>query len=148
MPVWWHQNHVPKKEDTKLWQLLWCGVISTNHYTTNLLENQPVKEFRKLVKITLNYWHKLVVFVFLEHSDLVHLDHAKDASVLVHCVFWTISASCLLHTHPFNGPFSGTTRVSRYQNGKSIWILLKQETVSGSGISWAVCKSVHLAPDK
>jgi len=44
-------------------------------------------------------------------------------------------------THPFNGPVSGTTRVSRYQKGKSIWILLKQETVSGSGISWAICKS-------
>jgi len=45
------------------------------------------------------------------------------------------------HTHPFNGPLSGTTRVSRYQNGKPIWILLKQETVSGSGISWAISKS-------
>ena len=45
------------------------------------------------------------------------------------------------HTHPFNGSFSGTTQVSRYQKGKPIWILLKQETVSGSGISWAICKS-------
>ena len=45
------------------------------------------------------------------------------------------------HTHTFNGPFSGTTYVSRYQKGKLIWILLKQETVSGSGISWAICKS-------
>ena len=45
------------------------------------------------------------------------------------------------HTHPFNGPFSGTTQVSQYQKGKPIWILLKQETVSGSGISWAICKS-------
>jgi len=36
---------------------------------------------------------------------------------------------------------SGTTRVSQYQKGKTIWILLKQETVSGSGISWAVGKS-------
>ena len=43
--------------------------------------------------------------------------------------------------HPFNGPLSGTTRVSRYQKGKTIWILLKQETVSGSGISWATCKT-------
>jgi len=25
-----------------------------------------------------------------------------------------------LHTHPFNGPLSGTTRVSRYQKGKTI----------------------------
>ena len=45
------------------------------------------------------------------------------------------------HTHPFNGPLSGTTRVSRYQKGKPTWILLKQETVSSSGISWAMCKS-------
>ena len=44
------------------------------------------------------------------------------------------------HTHSFSGPFSGTTRVSLYQKGKSIWILLKQETMSGSGISWAICK--------
>jgi len=33
-----------------------------------------------------------------------------------------------IYTHPFNGPLSKTTRVSRYQ------------TVSGSGISWAICK--------
>ena len=45
------------------------------------------------------------------------------------------------HTHTFNSPLSRTTRVSRYQKGKPIWILLKQETVSGSGISWAICKS-------
>ena len=49
------------------------------------------------------------------------------------------------HAHPFNGPFSGTTRVSRYQKVKPIWILLKQETVSGSGISWAYA-SLHFAP--
>jgi len=45
------------------------------------------------------------------------------------------------YIHPFNGPLPGTTRVSRYQKGKTIWILLKQEAVSGSGISWAVCES-------
>ena len=48
------------------------------------------------------------------------------------------------HTHPLNGPLSGTTRVSRYHamvKVKHIWILLKQETVSGSGISWAISKS-------
>ena len=37
--------------------------------------------------------------------------------------------------------FSGTTRVSRCRKVKPIWILLKQETLSGSGISWAICKS-------
>ena len=47
------------------------------------------------------------------------------------------------HTHTFNGPLSGTTQVSWYQKVKPIWILLEQETVSGSGISWAICKSTH-----
>ena len=46
------------------------------------------------------------------------------------------------HTHTFNGPLSRTTRLSRYtRKVKPIWILLKQETVSGSGFSWATCKS-------
>jgi len=51
------------------------------------------------------------------------------------------SSATHTHTHPFNGPFSGTTQVNRYQKSKPICILLEQETVSGSGISWAVCKS-------
>jgi len=45
------------------------------------------------------------------------------------------------HTHPFNSPLSGTTRVSQHQKGKPVWILLKQETLSGSGISWSIYKS-------
>jgi len=36
---------------------------------------------------------------------------------------------------------SGTTWVSRYQKGKTNLDLLEQDTVSGSGISWAICKS-------
>jgi len=35
----------------------------------------------------------------------------------------------------------GTTQVSRYQKGKIKLDLLEQEKVSGSGISWAICKS-------
>ena len=56
-------------------------------------------------------------------------------------LFWWIPHT---HTHPFNGPsmcllllprWAGTRKV------KPIWILLKQETVCGNGISWAICKS-------
>jgi len=36
---------------------------------------------------------------------------------------------------------SGTTRASRFQKGKTNLDFLEQETVSGSGISWAICKS-------
>jgi len=46
-----------------------------------------------------------------------------------------------VHTHAFNGPLFGTTQVSRYQTGKANLDLLEQEIVSGSGISWAICKS-------
>ena len=35
---------------------------------------------------------------------------------------------------------SGTTRVSRYQTGKTNLDLLEQEIVSVSGICWAICK--------
>jgi len=40
--------------------------------------------------------------------------------------------------HLFNGPLSGTTWVSRNQKGKTN---LDFTAVSGSGISWAICKS-------
>ena len=43
-------------------------------------------------------------------------------------------------TRPFNGPFPGTTRVSWYQKGKNN-LDFTEEAVSGSGISWAICKS-------
>ena len=43
--------------------------------------------------------------------------------------------------HPFNGPLSRTTWVSRYQKGKTKLYLLEHNIVSGSGISWAKYKS-------
>jgi len=44
---------------------------------------------------------------------------------------------------------SGTTQMSQYQKGKSKTNLdfLEQESVSGSGISWAICKSAP-RPDR
>ena len=47
------------------------------------------------------------------------------------------------HTHPFNGFFQDYPGEPVPAKVKPIWILLKQETVSGSGISWAICKSAH-----
>ena len=57
---------------------------------------------------------------------------------------WFPDNTCFIGTHthtrltvfcPGLPGWFGTRKV------KPIWILLKQETVSGSGISWAVCKS-------
>ena len=47
------------------------------------------------------------------------------------------------HTHPFNGPLSGITQVSQYQKGKTNVDFTEARAVSGSGISWAICKSAH-----
>ena len=49
--------------------------------------------------------------------------------------------TCIHHTHPFNGPFSGTTRVSRYQKGKTNLDFTEARDNECSGISWAICKS-------
>jgi len=38
----------------------------------------------------------------------------------------------LNNAHPFNGPFSGTTRVSRYQNGKTSLDLIEARDKSAS----------------
>ena len=58
----------------------------------------------------------------------------------LHCADTCMSLNT--HTHhrltalcPGQPGWAGTRKV------KSIWILLKQETVSGNGISWAICKS-------
>ena len=66
---------------------------------------------------------------------LFSADYKQFHKFLSRSPTWNISNQ----THPFNGPFSGTSGES--EPIKPIWILLKQETVSGSGISWAICKS-------
>ena len=46
------------------------------------------------------------------------------------------------HTHTrLTALFPGLPRWASTRKVKPVWILLKQETVSGSGISWAICKS-------
>ena len=78
---------------------------------------------------TLNCWIECHWIKLLELAKTT----GKHTESCIHNYYTTL--------HPFNGPFSGTTQVSQYQKVKPIWILLKQETVSGSGISWAICKS-------
>ena len=51
--------------------------------------------------------------------------------------YWSHTHTCLTAFCPGFPGWAGTRKV------KPIWLLLKQETVSGSGISWVVCK---LAP--
>ena len=61
--------------------------------------------------------------------------HRQGAAAELLCQRFSCNSHTHTHTHPFDGPFYNTRKV------KPIWILLKQATVSGSGISWAICKS-------
>jgi len=55
---------------------------------------------------------------------------------------WTWHDITILHTHTrLMALFPGLPRWTGTRKAKPIWILLKQETVSGSGISWDICKS-------
>jgi len=60
---------------------------------------------------------------------------------------WPNSAKALnANTHtPLTTLCLGLPRGAGTRKVKPIWILLKQETVSGSGISWI---SLHLTPDR
>ena len=70
------------------------------------------------------------------------LRESDTRSVRVSSVFLSQSYEARKHTHtrltalcPVLPGWAGTSKV------KPIWILLRQETVNGSGISWAICKS-------
>ena len=61
-------------------------------------------------------------------------------------LLWRSSDGCCTFTHennqlhPFSSLFSTTTWVSRHEKGKPFWILMKQEMMGGSGISWTICR--------
>jgi len=49
-------------------------------------------------------------------------------------------SGCITHTR-LTALFPGLPGWAGTRKAKPIWILMKQETVSGSSISWAICKS-------
>jgi len=87
-------------------------------------------------------------FIFVK-VNVTSAAFAREKRVREHQTYTVtrLYSTKLLDRHPLNGPLSGTTRVSRYQKGKTSLDLLKQEIVSGSGIDWAICKSAP-RPDR
>ena len=60
---------------------------------------------------------RLLILRFLTVRQFSHSQHPGTTTI------WKESVPEIIpddtHTHPFNGPLSGTTRVSRYQKGKT-----------------------------
>ena len=71
--------------------------------------------------------------------------HCSGSSCLFEIFVWLSNSSCedfQTHTHTrLTALCPGLPRWAGTRKVKPVWILLKQETVSGSGISWAICKS-------
>jgi len=63
----------------------------------------------------------------------------NSADPPLHCSLHNIHRALDTHTH--TPVCLGLPRWASTRKVKPIWISLKQETVSGSGISWAICKS-------
>jgi len=68
----------------------------------------------------------LLMNVYATHLNSArHIQHiftdGHTATMLQACynIHFTSDVTTHTHTHPFNGPFSGTTQVSRYQKGKT-----------------------------
>ena len=55
-------------------------------------------------------------------------------------ILWHVDTHTHTHTR-LTALFPGLPGWAGTREAKPIWILLKQETVSGSGINWAICKS-------
>jgi len=96
-----------------------CDGIFSIHLTTNLSRNLAVKIFLNRFRfdriVALSPWPH-----FFAHPYVHTYTHTS------------LTALC-----PGLPGWAGTRKV------KPIWILLKQETMRGSGISWAICKSAH-----
>ena len=86
--------------------------------------------FAQLTLVTNRHTHR-PHYMCNNRRHLLYSMHCARAHTRTH------THTCLTALFPGLPGRAGTRKV------KPIWILLKQETVSGSGISWATCKSVY-----
>jgi len=123
--------------------LLTC--IGHSHYEVNLTR-------------TLFYMLQLICLCFMCHLESVRsVPHCRcfiesikqvlkmgflQGTILPHYRVTVIGVFLSVHTHThLTALFLGLPGWAGTRKAKTIWILLKQETLSGSGISWAICKS-------
>ena len=86
--------------------------------------------------------------VTIQPKNRIATKKAYSTHTQCRCAVSLISNWTHTHTHPFNGPLSGTTWVSRYQKGKNqsrfYWSKKQWVAVASAG----PYASLHLAPDR
>ena len=100
------------------WQ--WRHSFSTIGLELKIVQTEKKGEWSSHLKVWQpSFWLKMHAVLLLQHWVSTAVD-------------WHTGLTALCPGLP---GWAGTRKV------KPIWILLKQETVSGSGINWAICKS-------
>ena len=94
-------------------------------------------------------WHRwcaeMVQLSTTQHIWLTHLEWRMEESKFIYdktLTFYVLKPKNNNNTH-LTALCPGLPGWASTRKVKPIWILLKQETVSGIGISWAICKSAY-----
>jgi len=120
---------------------MWCPTLAAHIHSCDRITMWQVYISHKNWRYLLIISSALVISAF--HCTVLLLNEIWRR-LMSQNVNWVEMTHTRTHAHthtrltalcPGLPGWAGTRKV------KPIWILLKQETVSGSGISWAVCKS-------
>ena len=118
-----HGQLTPKNDLPVIIIIIIIIYFAQNHRTVKYVQEEKFQNIRiKVTRIlTTRSWWQATVYRSLHPVTYTHINvcmHAqmdklpKNIMPLKHCCNYT-------HTHPFNGPLSGTTQVSRHQKGKT-----------------------------
>jgi len=136
-----------------------CMMTLSLYVTRSATSSQCKSSCKILVRPWSNFLGSLTTraAAFITRCSVSVTDFVAPASLALHWStrevtnVWTSVAAYAeyvhTHIHPFNGPMSGTTRVSRYQKGKTsgfYWSKRQWVAVASAG----PYASLHLAPDR
>ena len=122
--------------------LQWCTV--TWLCITEMTHSQPLtsSSFDNDERHMMTYWPTSEASHSWSCDKLFWQFLSWMKSSLSYCTSTNTVLIVLIHTHSrLTALFPGLPGRAATRKVKPIWILLKQETVSGNGISWAICWS-------
>ena len=91
----------------------------TTYYTVGIVCSSIIKRMSVCpVKFNQQQQWRLLGFCFWARQQ-ISSDSCCCPAMCWLCEFYLTVWRSNIHKHPFNGPFSGTTRVNRYQKGKT-----------------------------